>query len=156
MKKHVYPKKREELGGKVEAYEVSRLQELTLESKHDEPPLEVDTFIWLLPLSVSLSPSPTAEDGRLWEDMVGRFPEDERFLLREELLPAPLFSFWYSMGDWRATITHIRNIYILQMLSQALPENTVGVCVRVGVFSHQTGSCSEHQALPECVGPRPA
>lgn len=34
-------------------------------------------------------------------------PGAERFLVREELLPAPpppppLFSFWYSMGDWRA------------------------------------------------------
>lgn len=86
--------------------------ELTLESKHDEPPLDVDTFIWLLPLSASLSPSPTAEDGRLCEDAAGRFPEDERFLVSEELLPAPLFSFWYSMGDWRAAITHRRDIYI--------------------------------------------
>lgn len=30
------------------------------------------------------------------------------------------------------------------------------LCVRVFVFSHQTGSCSEHPGLPGCVGPRPA
>lgn len=84
---------------------MDRRRVLTLESKHDGPPLDVDTFIWLLPLSASLSPSPTAEDGRLLcEDEVGRFPEAERFLVSEELLPAPLFSFWYSMGDWRAAI----------------------------------------------------
>lgn len=29
-------------------------------------------------------------------------PGAERFLVREEVLPAPLFSFWYSMGDCRA------------------------------------------------------
>lgn len=33
-------------------------------------------------------------------------PGAERFLVREELLVAPpLFSFWYSMGDWRAART---------------------------------------------------
>lgn len=78
---------------------VSRLQTLTLESKHDVPPLEVDIFIWLLPLSNSLSPRPTAEDGRLCEDVAGRLPEVERFLVSDELPPAPPFSFWYSMGD---------------------------------------------------------
>lgn len=78
---------------------VSRLQSLTLESKHDVPPLEVDIFIWLLPLSNSLSPRPTAEDGRLCEDVAGRLPEVERFLVSDELPPAPPFSFWYSMGD---------------------------------------------------------
>lgn len=86
------------------------LQKRTLEWKHDEPPLEVDTFIWFLPLSVSLSLSPTAEDGRLWEDVLTRFPEAERFLVSDDVLPPPLF--WYSMGDWRATITH-RFIYII-------------------------------------------
>lgn len=80
------------------------MEGLTLDSKQDDPPLEVDTLIWLLPLSVPLSPSPTAEDGRL--DMVGRFPEDERFLVNEALLPAPILSFWYSMGDWSAAVTH--------------------------------------------------
>lgn len=81
-------------------------QELTLESKHDVPPLEVDIFIWLLPLSGSFSPSPTAEEGRLWDDRAGRLPEDERFLVREELVPAPLLFLWCSMGDWRATIMY--------------------------------------------------
>lgn len=83
------------------------MEGLTLDSKQDDPPLEVDTLIWLLPLSVPLSPSPTAEDGRL--DMVGRFPEDERFLVNEALLPAPILSFWYSMGDWSAAVTHRAN-----------------------------------------------
>lgn len=100
------------MGQQASPPSVSSLQELTLETKHDEPPLEVDTFIWLLPLSASLSPSPTAEDGRLWDDGVGRFPEDERFLVSEELPPPPPFSFWYSMGDWRATITQRWKIYI--------------------------------------------
>lgn len=66
--------------------------------------MEVDTLIWLLPLSAPFSPSPTAEDGRL--DMAGRFPEDERFLVSEALLPAPILSFWYSMGDWSAAAAH--------------------------------------------------
>lgn len=41
---------------------------LTLGSKHDVPPLDVEAFKWLRPLSASLlSPRPTADDGRqLW------------------------------------------------------------------------------------------
>ena len=111
MEKQIYEPCQSVTGKETLQWSLVQPQELTLESKHDDPPLEVDIFIWLFPLSMSLSPSPTAEDGRLCEDMVGRLPEDERFLVKEELLPAPLFSFWYSMGNWRAAIAHRGNVW---------------------------------------------
>lgn len=86
---------------------LSSLQRLTLGSKHDEPPLEVEIFIWLLPLSASLSVSPTADEGRLWDD-TGRLPEAELLLFKEELAPPPLR--WYSMGDWRAVKAQRQNM----------------------------------------------
>lgn len=56
------------------------MQRLTLDSKQEELPLEVDTFKGLFSLK------PRAEDGRLWEDEDGRFPDDEDRLIREEPL----------------------------------------------------------------------
>lgn len=74
-----------------------------MDSKHDEPPLEVDIVNWLFPISIS---GPTVEDGRLRDEEAGRFPDKELFLVREELLPPLLCSCWYTMGDCRATHTH--------------------------------------------------
>lgn len=61
------------------------MQELTVGSKQDEPPLEVDSFNGLFPGSMSFSLKPRAEDGRLREDEDGLLPDEAR-LIREELL----------------------------------------------------------------------